>query len=599
MLKILKVRIQRFRSINDLTVDIKQDNNLLTICGQNNVGKTNVLRAIDLFFNPKHFNQQNDIPIIKNATWGGSVHPKIIINFFDTNANIYYEIIRDFKPSDNDIPLPSGYSFTTSLKHKKSKTDLTPDEIGKILKRIEFIYIESINIELPNLINNITQDILSIQFDRARFTSTKKALKEAYDSYVDGLNEILTIFSNDISSTFNEFKPNWSVKFNVPKNSENFRDLISDDVTLKIDDKGSMGIEEKGSGLQRLAHIIMEFEAADRMVANRDIIICIDEPDIYLHEGLQKKLKNFFDEKSAKMQIICTTHSKIFIDTYRLNNIVLLSCKNFEQFVSRKNKNINVVETLKIDLTSNDSYDKISDHLGIEINNDEVLAKYNILVEGLTDKIYIEELARFFHIDCVNIIPVNGTSKMMQFLNVYESIYSSNSSYKPKIKALLDNDTAGREACKNIQQKKYRNIIVEAILCPNLYENANQNLEKNNTNNEIEDLLYPELVCYLLNKILKKKNLNLLDVNNVCTRRKKPSFQSSGIMSICENEKNDKNPNNGSEIDLNNIKVSMSGLLKIEGDRQLIQLLESCDKKYPKLKYILENLMKFNVEAAP
>ena len=55
MLIITKVEIKRYRSINDLVINIDESHNIVTFCGQNNVGKTNILRAIALFFNKMTF----------------------------------------------------------------------------------------------------------------------------------------------------------------------------------------------------------------------------------------------------------------------------------------------------------------------------------------------------------------------------------------------------------------------------------------------------------------------------------------------------------------------------------------------------------------
>lgn len=50
MISIEKVKIERFRSILKLDLDIDISYKLISICGQNNVGKiTNTLRAINLF----------------------------------------------------------------------------------------------------------------------------------------------------------------------------------------------------------------------------------------------------------------------------------------------------------------------------------------------------------------------------------------------------------------------------------------------------------------------------------------------------------------------------------------------------------------------
>lgn len=49
MLKIADLEISCFRSILNLKLCIESEPNLISICGENNVGKTNTLRAINLF----------------------------------------------------------------------------------------------------------------------------------------------------------------------------------------------------------------------------------------------------------------------------------------------------------------------------------------------------------------------------------------------------------------------------------------------------------------------------------------------------------------------------------------------------------------------
>ena len=53
-MKIKEISIKRYRSILNLTLEIDDIDKISTICGANNVGKTNVLRAIDTFFNPSN-----------------------------------------------------------------------------------------------------------------------------------------------------------------------------------------------------------------------------------------------------------------------------------------------------------------------------------------------------------------------------------------------------------------------------------------------------------------------------------------------------------------------------------------------------------------
>ena len=150
---------------------------------------------------------------------------------------------------------------------------MTFAEIKSKLELIEFRYIESINIDIPDLIEKLTNDAIDVEYEQSRMTKSKQELKNAYVKYITGLQEILDVFSNDISRIFNEFKSNWNVTFKVPSSADTFRDLISDDVELLIDDKGCRGIEQKGSGLQRLAVILLNFEILKRIKHKKSYIL--------------------------------------------------------------------------------------------------------------------------------------------------------------------------------------------------------------------------------------------------------------------------------------------------------------------------------------
>lgn len=70
MIQIEKIRINRCRSILNLEIEVNGSKNLISICGENNVGKTNTLRAINLFFHPEEYDETIDRPILKYAQGG-------------------------------------------------------------------------------------------------------------------------------------------------------------------------------------------------------------------------------------------------------------------------------------------------------------------------------------------------------------------------------------------------------------------------------------------------------------------------------------------------------------------------------------------------
>ncbi len=600
MIKIVKIQISRFRSIINIDLSIDEFSNLIAICGQNNVGKTNLLRALNIFFKPEEYNKISDIPQIKLATGGQATHPKIIVQFYDTVNNLYYEITRNFKDYKNENKGLTGVCYQIVKNKKTNWKSLSILELDDFLCKIEFVFIDSINVFMPELIEKITEDMLDVQYDRARFSESKKNLKESYETYVNGLQDILDSFASDISSTFKTFKDSWRIKFQVPNNSNTFKDLISNDVFLFLDDKGSNTLISKGSGLQRLTAILLYFEMLKRLKKRKQIIFCIDEPDVYLHEGLQKKLKNFFDKNSVDIQIFYTTHSKVFINPYNMCNVFLLNATNREQFSTRKQKNIDVTETYKIDIANDDGYSQICEHLGIEKVCFEVLENKNLLVEGECDKKYLTEIGRYFGLEVPNIEVLNGADNAIKFLEFYESYYKNNQ-IKPKIKVVLDNDLKGREIFQKIINKLYHNIKVDCVLLQNYNNTANIHLTNNNTNNEIEDFIYPELICFLVNVILSKKGMRLINSDTICKNIQTKAFNAKGILALCEYEKNLNNPDIGDEISFvssgnntNRLKEGLAGLFNLQANQKLLPLMRQCSSKYPSVKETLIQLFNFD-----
>ena len=74
-------------------------------------------------------------------------------------------------------------------------------------------------------------------------------------------------------------------------------------------------------------------------------------------------------------------------------------------------------------------------------------------------------------------------------------------------------------------------------------------------------------------------------------------FQSTGILSIIEHEKNDVNPDLGGEISFISssyetckVKEGLARIFNIEGNRQIIELLSEGDIKYPEIKNNLKKM---------
>lgn len=271
-MKMKSIQIKRFRSILNLKLNLDSLEHITTICGANNAGKTNVLRAINLFFNPEDYEASEDSPNHKfYGSRGGKVYPEISVDFEDNHT--IHRITKAF-----DIEGINKVTGEKILPNKQRQT-LDANSINLVLNKISFFYIPSINISFPDLINNLIEEIYDLEYAKARFSGLKSELKESFDNYVTGLVDVLNDLAEEINPTFQEFNENWEVGFEYDSDVKKFRDLISSDVEFFFNDKSNRNIEAKGSGLQRLGFILMHSRILSK-IRNKQPILLIDEPDI-------------------------------------------------------------------------------------------------------------------------------------------------------------------------------------------------------------------------------------------------------------------------------------------------------------------------------
>ena len=199
---ISKIIIKRFRSNFDLKLDI-ENNSIVTICGANNSGKTNTLRAINIFFNPSLYERSKDVPFHKlEGSRGASQYPEITLIL--KNNDEEYEITRSFGMDDGTFLSLTGKKYNSKIPNNKQ--NMSEDSINSILNHFDIYSIETINVNFPELINKIITDVYEIEFSKSRISND---LRTAFSKYVDGVLQKLNTLAKDISSDFKLFNMNW------------------------------------------------------------------------------------------------------------------------------------------------------------------------------------------------------------------------------------------------------------------------------------------------------------------------------------------------------------------------------------------------------
>lgn len=581
--KLQEFRVKNYRSITDIKFTVGIDN-LSVICGSNNVGKTNFLRALSLFFQPEleNFDAERDIPYhIAEGSRGAGYKTSISAKFINLDTSEIYLIEQNFSERKGVKEIV--------LTGKRDQIDLNSNDVKNfIYEHFRFFFIEASNVDIPQLVSEIVNDeILPLGMDRRRGQTQKDSLaklnqfidlsKEAVSSIEKELTNIFQGLLNKVDSIDSK---DWKLQINFPE-YDFLREAISKIIDFTLFDTNERKLETKGSGIQRI--ILLSLIQYVNTKTKKDVIWAIDEPEIFLQAGLQKSLYSKIVEESKDRQIFITTHSHFFIDINHLDNTFLFEgTKELKNYARKPDTYFYKLNTLIFQGSAFEKAQKIKENFGIGRNDTWEVMPYNILVEGQEDKDILIALIKKFDLPTPNILVAGGVTKYPGYIRFLEDL-CSDLEYKPIIVAIHDRDGEGRNIFNSIKDKHYEGIKLTPKFITR-YDGA--------TNNdiELEDYIYPDILFDAANKILRRKKYKIIKKSDRTNRHskaydKKPVLEF--LTEVCRQNNPDKN-----SLDFN--KQGMKLMLTKECCKLIDGMsdINELDMQYPNAKFYLEEILK-------
>ncbi|MBM2816764.1 MAG: Uncharacterized protein HW421_3526 [Ignavibacteria bacterium] len=186
---------------------------------------------------------------------------------------------------------------------------------------------------------------------------------------------------------------------------------------------------------------------------NSNYILLLDEPGLNLHANAQEDLLRFIEDLSNDYQIIFTTHSPFMIDSSHLDRVRTI-------FESKEGSIISD----SIQEKDPSTLFPLQAALGYDIAQNLFISKNNLLVEGVSDLIYLELFSSLLEKNGrvglnqgISIVPVGGLDKVVSFISLLRG-------QKLNIVCLLDSFTdpksqARLDDLKNGKIIKQQNIL--------------------------------------------------------------------------------------------------------------------------------------------
>lgn len=151
--------------------------------------------------------------------------------------------------------------------------------------------------------------------EKASLLQDKLKGKAEDGTEIEGLGDALS----KVSDTLNQIL-DFDSKVRLAVGDIDVEPLFMKAATFLIDDEIETSLQYQGSGVQRaLAFAMLESNASVESEVSgeqRTIIVLYEEPELYIHPHLMRRLKSTLQVRSSspKWQVICSTHSPFLID---------------------------------------------------------------------------------------------------------------------------------------------------------------------------------------------------------------------------------------------------------------------------------------------
>lgn len=484
MIKICDIEIRNFRSYKDRENNVTEIKDLNIVVGKNNVGKTNILRAIYLFFNPDNYDPVTDRNMIKQITGGATKDPKITIVFEDD------EIIRGnlarYKVSC-DLNGGGGYRLVEpSLEGVEQKLKDNTSIRKYLQKKFKCIYLSTTDENIEKQTENIIDDLILRYFKKQ-----SKDVKQVIEKFENQYNELINTFRNNISgiedNLCNQFEALRDIGIKPVLEIENKSDVtqfLMDNIKMKLDDSYVQDINSKGAGVQRASLILLSLYLLSEIFVSENKIILLDEPEAFLYPLLVKKVKTTLEdtiENNKNFQVFMTTHSRDFLK--EINNI-RYSFYDVKQILvetsyqrSKNDTDINkysvvreIDKKIKCEVLRNYGLlDEIDDYESVIVC--EGPTDKNYLLKILQNEDFIPQIRYGKYVDGVGETSAlklkynyvgKGATAILPILIYLDNI----SEISRKVFVLLDGDDEGKKVYNQIKGNEYVNLEIHKLILP-------------------------------------------------------------------------------------------------------------------------------------
>ena len=297
----------------------------------------------------------------------------------------------------------------------------------------------------------------------------------------------LTSASSLLTEKFAKWWKQGNYIFRFQADGNHFKIWVSDSIRTE-----EIELEGRSRGLQWFFSFFLVFlvESKD---SHSNCILLLDEPGLSLHPVAQQDLMRFFQNLSKDNQLLYTTHSPFLVETSGLSSVKAM-------YVGDDGASIVSTNLRSNERIAEKSIYPIHAAIGITVSETLLLGCQPVLVEGVSDQIYLQLIKKFvlregkYRNDKeIVFIPTGGVKGMSPVIK----IILGRENDLPYV--LLDSDSTGETKAKNLKGNLYKDENEKVLGVSDFLSEGSW---------EIEDLMPSDDLARAFSKLFRRKKMD-------------------------------------------------------------------------------------------
>ena len=381
-MEIRKFKVERFRSINTASIDLRA---LTVLVGPNNEGKSNILRAMVLGMDalagfartdsgPKYqlraglrgfvdYNWDRDFPLDRRSGSKKSTALEFEFGLSEAEIEEFASIIGSGINGNLRVGVTLARDNSVAFRVIKQKVG---SEWTKKSGEIAHFVGSRVGVEYVPSIRTSDEATAVV----ARLVSTELRVLESDPEYQKALQTIrrlrepkLEEIGASLQDTISHFLPDVrSVDVSVP--DSRLRQVSARAIEIAIDDGHKTTLDLKGDGIQSLAAIALLRRAAIDRSNSKSFVFAVEEPEAHLHPRAVRELRRVLNEIAQDQQVVITTHNPLLADPLNVDRNIIVEASQARAARS-------ILE--------------VRDCLGVRLEDNLQSAQLALVVEGTSD----------------------------------------------------------------------------------------------------------------------------------------------------------------------------------------------------------------------